>query len=373
MIIAASVAVDVKHPRAKKEYTYLVPEELAFSINIGDLVCVPFNNIKVSGVVTDLFDSIEKTSDYKLKEVISKEAVSLSAELVDLSRILAKYYGTPVIDFLRLMLPPKVSTKKESVYSICSTDKVISSRAFNQKQVLEFIINNGNVTVNDISENLKITISSIRSALTALTKKGIIKREYRVIRRKPMIISGENNNGHINLTLEQQNAVATITEGFRNAKKTTLIYGVTGSGKTEVYIRAIERVLNKGKNALILVPEISLTPQMLSIFRRRFPGKTAVIHSRLSPGERFDEWQRIFSPIQDLGMIIIDEEHETSYKNGEHPYYDARTVAKFRAKKQDAMLVLGSATPSVESFYRVAKGEYSLVKLTSKFSPLATL
>ena len=168
MIIAASVAVDVKHPRAKKEYTYLVPEELAFSINIGDLVCVPFNNIKVSGVVTDLFDSIEKTSDYKLKEVISKEAVSLSAELVDLSRILAKYYGTPVIDFLRLMLPPKVSTKKESVYSICSTDKVISSRAFNQKQVFEFIINNGNVTVNDISENLKITISSHKSKASSI-------------------------------------------------------------------------------------------------------------------------------------------------------------------------------------------------------------
>jgi primosomal protein N' (replication factor Y) len=383
LIITASVAVDVKHPRAKKEYTYIIPESLASSMNIGDLVLVPFNNIKVYGVVTELSDSIEKTADYKLKEIISKEGVSLSVEFVDLSRTLAKYYGTPVIDFLKLMLPPKVSTKKESVYFICSTDKNISSRAFNQKQVFEFIMENGTVSARDVSENLKIPISSIRSALTALTKKGIIKREHRVIRRKPIIISEEENYGHFNLTLEQQNAVATITENYLGEKKTTLIYGVTGSGKTEVYIRAIERVINEGKNAIMLVPEISLTPQMLSIFRRRFPGKTAVIHSRLSLGERFDEWQRIYSgeasvvlgarsaifaPIKDLGMIIIDEEHETSYKNGEHPYYDARTVAKFRVKNQNAMLVLGSATPSVESFYRVAKGEYSLIKLTKRVS-----
>jgi primosomal protein N' (replication factor Y) len=383
LIITASVAVDVKHPRAKKEYTYLVPERLASSMNIGDLVRIPFNNIKSYGVVTGLFDSMEETADYKLKEVISKEAVSLSAELVDLSRALAKYYGTPIIDFLKLMLPPKVNIKKESVYSICSTDKVISSRAFNQKKVFEFILNNGTVTANHISVSLNISLSSTRSALTALIKKGIIKREYRAVRRTPKVISDEKSYGHINLTMEQQKAVTTIIENYFSSKKTTLVYGVTGSGKTEVYIRAIDRVIQEGKSALMLVPEISLTPQMLSIFRRKFPGQTAVIHSKLSLGERFDEWQRIYSgeasvvlgarsaiftPIRDLGIIIIDEEHETSYKNGEHPYYDARTVARFRTKNQNAMLVLGSATPSVESYYKVAMGEYLLVKLTKRVS-----
>ncbi|AEE91615.1 Primosomal protein N [Tepidanaerobacter acetatoxydans Re1] len=383
MIKTCLVAVDVRHPKAKREYTYLVPEDIASSINIGDLVCVPFNNIKVTGVVTELFDFIEKTTDYELKAVISKEAISLPMELVDLSKLLAEYYGTPIVDFLKLMLPPKVSSKTESVYSVCSTDKVISSRAFNQKRVLEYLKNVETATVHDISENLKMPIASVRSALTALTEKGVIKRDYRVVRRRPMVITTNNICEHINLTIEQQNALTTIIKNFNDSKRTTLIYGVTGSGKTEVYIRAIENVLKAGKKVIMLVPEISLTPQMLSIFRSRFPGKTAVLHSKLSQGERFDEWQRIYSgealvvlgarsaifaPIKDLGMIIIDEEHESSYKNGEHPYYDARTVAEFRAKKQNASLVLGSATPSVESFYKAAKQEYSLAKLTKRVS-----
>lgn len=383
MIITASVAVDVKHPRAKKEYSYLVPESLASSINVGDLVCVPFNNIKVFGVVTQLSDLTQNSSDYKLKEIISKEDVSLPSCLMNLSRVLAKYYGTAVIDFLKLMLPPKVSVKKQTVYCVCSTEKVISNRAINQKQVYDFIIKNGPSTAQNLSEKLNITVSSARSALSALTKKGIIKKEYRVIRRKPMVIGCENNYGHISLTKQQLNAIKSITHIYCHSKKTTLIYGVTGSGKTEVYIRAIQSVLRQGKKALMLVPEISLTPQMLSIFRQRFPGKTAVIHSRLSSGERYDEWQRInsgsatvvlgarsaiFAPIQDLGLIIIDEEHEASYKNGEHPYYDARLIAQFRAKHENAMLLLGSATPSVESFYKVAKGEYALVKLTKRVS-----
>ena len=383
MIIIASVAVDVKHPKAKKEYTYLVPKGLASSINVGDLVCVPFNNIKVSGVVTQLSKLTQSSLDYKLKAIISKEAVSLPTCLMHLSRVLAKYYGTAVIDFLKLMLPPKVSIKKLIVYSICSTENVISNRAVNQKQVYEFIFKNGPATAQNISEKLKIPLSSVRSALTALTKKGILKKEYRAFRRKPMVINSEKNHIHINLTMQQQNAIESITDIFSNSKKTTLIYGVTGSGKTEVYIRAIQNVLHQGKSVLMLVPEISLTPQMLSIFSQRFPGKTAVIHSRLSSGERFDEWERIntgsarvilgarsavFAPVRDLGMIIIDEEHEASYKNGEHPYYDARTVAQFRAKHENAMLLLGSATPSVESFYKVAKGEYALVKLTKRVS-----
>ena len=228
-----------------------------------------------------------------------------------------------------------------------------------------------------------MSITTVRSTISALRKKGIVHKDYRIVRRKPTVIAGENNPKPIKLTSEQSNAITVITKNYFNKKATTLVYGVTGSGKTEVYIRVIEKVIKDGKKALLLVPEISLTPQMISVFHERFPGKIAVIHSRLSFGERFDEWHRIyngdasvvigarsaiFAPIKDLGVIIIDEEHETSYKNGEHPYYDARTVAKFRAVQQNAMLVLGSATPSVESFYRVTQGEYSLVKLTKRVS-----
>lgn len=373
--------MDVKHPKAKKEYTYLIKEEQASTLRIGDSVRVPFNNANVSGVITEI-STLSEVKGLKLKQIIKKEGISLPVDLVNLSKDLSKYYGTPVIDFLKLMLPPKVSTKKELVYYACSYNNVFSARAYNQKQVFEFVLENGTVSVNEISNRIKIPTSSIRSALNALLKKGLIKKDYRTIRREPTVIN-QNNYEKIILTKEQKSAVASITDNFNKKRKTTLVYGVTGSGKTEVYIRVIKNVIKDGKKAILLVPEISLTPQILSIFQQRFPEQTAVIHSRLSPGERFDEWQRIFkgeasvvigarsaifAPIKDLGIIIIDEEHETSYKNGEHPYYDARIVAKFRANNQNAMLVLGSATPSVESFYKVTTGEYSLVKLTKRVS-----
>jgi len=383
LIFTALVAVDVKHPTAKKEYSYLVPEGLASSINVGDVVRVPFNNTKVLGVVTELSELMQNPFDYKLKEILDKEAVSLPSCLMHLARTLSDFYGTAVIDFLKLMLPPIVDIKKEIFYSVYSTEANISQRAIIQKQVYEFIAQNGVCTLQDISEKLRIPLVSARSALAALSRKRIVKKECRVVERKPIVFSNGTSFNNFSLTKEQQNAVKIITDVFHHSKRTTLVYGVTGSGKTEVYIRVIQEVLSQGKSALVLVPEISLTPQMLSIFCGKFPGKTAVIHSRLSSGERFDEWQRInsgcatviigarsavFAPIHNLGMIIIDEEHEASYKNKEYPYYDARLVAEFRAKHENAMIVLGSATPSVESFYKAAKGDYALVKLTKRVS-----
>jgi len=383
LIRTALVAVDVKHPTVKKEYSYMIPESLASSISIGDMVSVPFNNTIVLGVVTELSDLTQAPSDYKLKEIISREAVTLPGCLMQLARTLADFYGTAVIDFLKLMLPPKTSEKREIIYTLCGIEGNISERAIVQRQVYDYIAKNGGATLQEVSEKLKIPIASVKSALTALSKKGIVKKEYRAVRREPMTLSRENSKSYFSLTQEQRKAVETLTNIFSSTKKTTLVYGVTGSGKTEVYIRTIQEVISQGKSALLLVPEISLTPQMLSIFRSRFPGKTAVVHSRLSAGERFDEWQKInsgcatvvigarsaiFAPIQNLGLIIIDEEHETSYKNGEYPYYDAKLVAEFRAKHENAMIVLGSATPSVESYYKAAIGEYALVKLTRRVS-----
>lgn len=386
MINACLVAVDVKHPKAKKEYTYLIPKDMQSSINLGDVVRVPFANMKTTGVVTELLDTSScEPAAYKLKSIIDKEPVSLPAELLELAKSLSKYYGTPLIDFLRLMLPPSLGYKTERVYFLQSNadNSKISKRAFNQKQIFDYIAKAECATESEISKNLKIPLSSVRSALTALCKKEIIKKDYKIVRRKPFSISYSSSSQDIILTEEQEKAIKTIVESYYNSKKTVLLYGVTGSGKTEVYLRAIDEVIKTGKKVLMLVPEISLTPQMLSIFQNRFKDKTAVIHSKLSAGERFDEWQRIcsgkalvtlgarsaiFAPIQDLGMIIIDEEHETSYKNGEHPYYDARMVAQLRAKQQNALLVLGSATPSVESFYRACKGEYLLAELTKRVS-----
>jgi primosomal protein N' (replication factor Y) len=386
----AEVAVDVKHPSAKKEYFYTIPDELVPAVGAGDLVLVPFNNTKVNGVVMRVFGPGEYSGEYRLKNLIKKEQVSLPPEMVDLSRSLARYYGAAPIDFLKLMLPPAIGVKQEAVYRAVVEKCVLSDRAVNQKKIFDLLAAFGPLTAREICGKIDLPLSSIQGALSGLVKKGMVIREYRVIRRKPETVPDASLSRPLNLTAEQAAAVDQICRNMAGEKKTVLLYGVTGSGKTEVYIRAIEKALYAGKKALLLVPEISLTPQMLTVFQARFPQKVAVIHSRLSQGERFDEWHRIYSreadivigarsavfaPVRDLGLIIIDEEHESSYKQMEHPFYDARVVARIRAEREGAMLIMGSATPSVESYFKALKGDYLLVKLTKRVSgrPLPSL
>lgn len=382
MINCASVAVDVKHPSAKGEYTYLIPDKMLPTIKIGDVVQVPFNNIKVMGIVVNLCSIKEKPKEYELKAITKKEKESIFPNMVDLSKTLSEFYGASMIDFLKLMLPPRVNAKKETLYFVVDRNHKPSNRAFNQKKVFDYLLNSGIHSAKEISRGINMSLATVRSTLTALVDKKVVEKDYRTIRRKPLVSRGKLFRPD-RLTPEQSIAIKKIIYNLNTEKKTMLLYGVTGSGKTEVYLRTIEFLLRKGKSALLLVPEISLTPQLLTIFQTRFPGKVAVVHSRLSQGERYDEWKRIsdgdakvvigarsavFSPIKDLGIIIIDEEHETSYKQGEFPYYDARLVAEIRAKQQDAMLLLGSATPSVESYYKVAQGQYLLAAMKTRVS-----
>jgi len=379
LINCAIVAVDVKHPSAKREYSYLIPAKMI--LKIGDVVQVPFNNFKTSGVVTDIDCIDQLPGDYELKSIGKKEDESIFPELVELSRKLAEFYGAAIIDFLKLMLPPKVSCKKETVYFLMDRKDVPSDRAFNQKKVFNFLLDSKAVSVKEISSSINMSQASVRAALSALQSKGIVKKDFRTVRRKPLILSQDKVFRPKVLTPEQVRAINKINANLQRGKKTMLLYGVTGSGKTEVYLQVIETVLKQGEGVILLVPEISLTPQLLTIFQDRFPGKIAVLHSRLSPGERYDEWKRIeageakivigarsaiFSPVKELGLIIIDEEHESTFKQGEFPYYDGRMVAKMRARHQDAMLLLGSATPSVESYYKVAQGEYLLATLKKR-------
>ncbi len=381
MTYCAEVAVDVKHPDIKKEYTYLIPDKLMSEIAVGDLVLVPFNRARVTGVVTRTFCSDEVRGDYELRGIIRKLGIRIPQDLMMLSERLAQYYGAAVIDFLKMAFPPKSSIKSEILYSTTAVDAVFSDRAYSQRKIYDLVVINGPISAVELSQKAKMTTSAVTSALRALHKKGFVKKQYKNIYRKPTVIQDNKIKRPKRLTYEQELAVDQILKNLYGEKKTVLLYGVTGSGKTEVYIRVMQRVINSAKKALLLVPEISLTPQMLATLKERFPGKVAVIHSKLSAGERFDEWNRIYSgeadivvgarsavfaPIRNLGLIVVDEEHEPSYKQGEHPYYDARTVAKMRAVQHEAVLIFGSATPSIEAFYSASHDEYMVVKLTKR-------
>lgn len=381
MTYCAEVAIDVKHPDIKKEYTYLIPDKLMSEITIGDLVLVPFNKARVTGVVTRIFGRDQVKGDYELRNIIKRLGITIPQDLMMLSERLAQYYGAAVIDFLKMAFPPKSNIKSETLYSSTPRDAVFSSRAYSQKQIYDIVVMYGPISAAELSQKARKTTSAVTSALRTLHKKGFVKKQYQNVYRKPVVIQDNKIEKPKRLTYEQRLAVNQILKNLYGEKKTVLLYGVTGSGKTEVYIRVMQRVIDSGKKALLLVPEISLTPQMLATLKERFAGKVAVIHSKLSAGERFDEWNRIycgeadivvgarsavFAPIRNLGLIVIDEEHESSYKQGEYPFYDARMVAKMRAEQHKAVLIFGSATPSIEAFYSASHDEYMVVKLTKR-------
>lgn len=255
----------------------------------------------------------------------------------------------------------------------------LSTRAYKQRDVVNFFIENREPL--PYNELLAKTGGS-SAAVGELIKKGILKEKYVEVYRDPYDNRNFSRTKALPLTEEQKRAIAPVLsaiEGHRH--EIFLLYGVTGSGKTEIYLQAIERVIEKGKEAIVLVPEISLTPQMVKRFKERFGDLVAVLHSGLSTGEKYDEWRKIqrkevkvvvgarsavFAPFENLGIIIIDEEHETSYKQEDTPRYHARDVAVERGKHHRCPVVLGSATPSLESFARAKKGVYTLLELPTR-------
>ncbi|KRQ86923.1 Primosomal protein N' [Caloramator mitchellensis] len=276
-----------------------------------------------------------------------------------------------------------IKAKTEKVYFLINKDKA-----------LDFVINNKNKTLEKqcivlrelIKDDKAFTIKEIidranvtKAVVKSLVEKGLLGESTVEVYRNPF----DRNYYHskVELNEEQSNAVKVILESHTNGNNVTLIHGVTGSGKTEVYLELIERMINEGYGAIVLVPEISLTPQTVERFKGRLGDKIAVLHSRLSDGERFDEWRRIyrgevnivigarsaiFAPVRNLKLIIIDEEHEHTYKSEITPKYDAKDVAEFRISQMDGILVLGSATPSIESYYKAKNGQFNLVEILNR-------
>ena len=378
----ALVLVEIGVKNVDKYFTYHIPDNLEDKINIGIRVKVPFNTREISGFVIKIINEIED-NNYEVKdilEVIDNEEV-LNLELLKLGEYISSKTLCSMITAYQTMLPKalkanhKVAMKpKNEVVAVLNKDtseiyEYISICSYKkQVEILKSIIENGSVKV----------ISSNISSVTSLANKGLIKTISREVYRYN---DNTIENKHTVFLNEEQSKVVKEVIDNLNTNNTYLLKGVTGSGKTEVYMNIIKEVIDRGMQAIMLVPEISLTPQIVSRFRQRFNNEVAVLHSGLSDGERYDEYRKIkkglvkivvgarsaiFSPFQNLGVIIIDEEQVTSYKQENNPRYHTRDVALFRCKYHNCPLVLGSATPSLESYARAKKGVYKLLTLNKR-------
>ena len=396
----AEVIINNNAKALNRIFDYLVPEDLENEIKVGARVFVPFGNCKKleDGFVINLKEESEFASkeNVKFKEIasIEKEQI-LTEENITLAKLMARKYFCNISDCIKLMLPPGTGAKvlenrtKEKtgnfVYLKLDKDE-IEFRIEEQKiksdkhiRALRFLEDNDGVYIAD----LELLADVSRSVLKTLEKNGYVEIVEKQIERNPFINKKVERDQLKVLNEEQQRCFDGINFCIENDEFCkSLIYGITGSGKTEIYLQLIQKVLEKGKDAIILVPEISLTPQMVDRFLARFgENSVAVLHSKLSIGERFDEWQKItkgekkivigarsaiFAPVKNLGIIIIDEEHDMSYKSDMAPRYNAKDLAKYMTEKANCPLVLGSATPEISTMYLAKDNEYALYTLTKR-------
>ena len=372
----AEVIVDIAASETDRIFDYLCDENTI----VGSRVRAPFGGKTVPGFVMRIKEKSEWPEE-KLKKVLPTpdELPALNKECLALAEKITARYRVPKALTLRLFLPSEMRTGKvrELVRNYAElilplSEMKIRAGSKNQLGAAEFLSENGKTDCAYLN-NL------FPGGVSALEKKGYVKITQEQILRDPYKeISSENVERK--LTPDQERAVKTIETDSRTVQ---LLHGVTGSGKTEIYLTLIAKCLKEGKSSIFLVPEISLTPQMLAQLRARFGKQAAILHSGLSAGERFDEWWRlrtgeakiaigarsaIFSPLENLGVIIIDEEHDSSYSSETAPRYNTFDIALLRAKKNGCKLVLGSATPAVETYKKAVEGEFSLIRLEKRIN-----
>ena len=372
----AEVIVDIAASETDRIYDYLCDD----SVVVGSRVRVPFGGKTVAGFVMRL-KSESNLPIERLKKVYPcpDELPALNPECLALAEKLTARYRVPKALTLRLFLPSEMRTGKVrellrnyAELTLPVSEMTLAKTAKNQRGAAEYLEANGKTDCAYLN-------NAYPGGVAALEKKGYVKITKEQILRDPYkTVEGEAPVRI--LTEDQQRAVTTIREDSRTVQ---LLHGVTGSGKTEIYLTLIAECLKQGRSSIFLVPEISLTPQMLAQLRARFGKNAAILHSGLSAGERFDEWWRlrtgeakiaigarsaIFAPLENLGVIIIDEEHDSSYSSESAPRYNTFDVALLRAKKNGCKLVLGSATPSAETYKRAKDGEFSLIRLEKRIN-----
>jgi len=377
----------------RKEFDYLIPESLADRVDVGSRVKAPFGRRSVMGCVTALIDQSPHDKLRALIDVVGAQSL-VTPKVMKLARWIGEYYCCAPETALKSVLPQAVRKEqegwKESLFvSLVKNPPTEPSKLTKrQEEVLEIVRRKESLLLRELVKEAGTTSDTVRR----LENKGLVAIQSKIAERDPYAHENILPTQPLELNDEQARALKAINEsmdaiqaGSTPAAK-YLLHGVTGSGKTEVYLQAIEHALNQGKGAIVLVPEISLTPQTVERFKARFCSGTlktlvAVLHSHLSNGERHDEWHKIrqgrarivigarsaiFAPVDPLGLIIVDEEHEHSYKQEEAPRYHARDVAVVRGQMENAVVALGSATPSMESFFNARQGKYQLLEMRER-------
>ena len=382
------VAIDLALDRL---FTYSVPVELTEKLRVGQLLRVPFGGRVARGFALAVTDTAPA---FKTKPVLAIEDESpfFSPALLKLVRWIADYTASPIETTLRAALPAAVlkpgARAKEMLYvdvgqptgPLAAPNPAHGQLTLRQRQLVSEIARVGGGWMQQLVREFKTTPATLRG----LAEKGVLSIAPRTARRDPLAGRNVLPTKPLPLNPLQQTALATILAGSDMSGAShppVLLHGVTGSGKTEIYLQAIARMLEEGKGAIVLVPEISLTPQTVRRFAGRFGDRVAVLHSALSDGERYDEWHRIrtgaarvvvgprsavFAPVANLGLIVVDEEHDPSYKQEETPRYHARDVAVVRARLEGARVVLGSATPSLESWLNARTEKYALASVPAR-------
>ncbi len=392
MIVEVIINSNVKN--LNRIFDYNVPIDIENDIKIGRRVFVPFGNMKEpqEGFII----GIKEKSEYEIKDILSiQKENSIEEDKIILAKLMARKYFCNISDCIKLMLPPGTTTKNienrikgksaRFIYLLKTEEEINEDiennviKSEKQKRILKFLLDNEEVSSIDLETFTDTTSANIK----VLEKKGYIEIIEKTVERNPFINKNIIPTTNLTLTDEQKKAFDEISTSIKNNTfEEYLIFGVTGSGKTEIYLQLIGEVLKKNKTAILLVPEISLTPQMIDRFIARFgEEEIAVLHSKLSVGERYDQWKKIesgnirivigarsaiFAPIKNLGLIIIDEEHDASYKSDKNPRYNAKEIAIYLAKERNIPLVLGSATPDINTYYEAMNGKIKLVSLTRR-------
>ena len=386
----ADIIIDIKHEKLDKIFQYRIPDRLENELKAGMEVIVPFGkgNRPVKGYVTGITDSCSYDLS-KVKEItdISRDSVEIEAKLIALAAWMKENYGGTMIQALKTVLPIKQKENarvKKYLRLLLEKDAGKEKLDFylekNQKaraRLLAALLDQPVLEYDLAVKKLHITLPVIR----ALEEQGVLVMESEQVYRNP-VRGGSREAPKITFTPEQQAAVSRFEQDYREGRRNTyLLYGVTGSGKTEVYMEMIRQVVQMGKQAIVPIPEIALTYQTVMRFYRYFGQRVSIMNSRLSAGERYDQMMRakagevdvmigprsaLFTPFPDLGLIVIDEEHEPTYKSEQVPRYHARETAVKRAELEGAGVVLGSATPSLEAMYRARKGEYVLLTMKNR-------
>ena len=384
-LLFANVIVDISHEKLDRTFQYIIPEELIKEISPGILVHIPFGkgNRLINGYVIEVTENPEFDID-KMKYIdgIDKESLPIESQLIRLAAWIKENYGSTMNKALKTVIPVKqkinpqnkkwvrLNVNRDEAYKFIEKYKD-SKKYYSRYMLLKELLIENEIEISLVINNLNVS----RAVIKAMAEKGIIEISTEYFLRNPIKNSRIENNNII-LTETQKSIVDSISRDISNGIRIpSLIFGVTGSGKTEIYIELIKKCLSDGKQAIVLIPEIALVFQNVKRFYRVFGNRVSVINSKMSAGERHDQFERakkgdvdiiigprsaLFTPFKNLGLIVIDEEQEGSYKSENIPKYHARETAIKRAQIAGANVILGSATPSVESYYKTKTGEYKI-------------